>query len=234
MGDTTLRGTIVVVGGSNGIGRYIAACHAERGDDVIITSRERDRAREVAAEIGGHTTGLALDLSKPLTVADALSEVSKVDGLILTAASQHANSLRQFDVEEAVKSVTIKLVGYTEVVRNLRDRFGDGASVVFFGGLAKDLPYPGSTIVTAFNGGISSLVKTLAIELAPHRINAIHPGVVGDSPKWKAVENHPATARTPIGRLVTLAEVADATDFLLTNAGVNAIDLYVDGGMRVT
>jgi NAD(P)-dependent dehydrogenase (short-subunit alcohol dehydrogenase family) len=226
--------TTVVVGGSNGLGWYIARRYADRGNNVIITSRELDRAREVAAEIGGRTRGLKLDLSKPLTLADALTDVSSVDDLIVTASSQHANSLREFDVEEAVRAVTIKLVGYTEIVRSLRDRFNDGASVVFFGGLAKDLPYPGSTIVTAFNGGISSLVKTLAIELAPHRINAIHPGVVGDSPKWKAVSNHPAIARTPIGRLVTMAEVAGATEFLLTNTGVNAIDLYVDGGMRVT
>jgi NAD(P)-dependent dehydrogenase (short-subunit alcohol dehydrogenase family) len=193
-----------------------------------------DRAREVAAEIGDRTLGLKLDLSKPLTIADALTEISSVDDLILTAASQHVNNLREFDVEEAVRSVTIKLVGYTEIVRTLRDRFNDEAAVVFFGGLAKDRPYPGSTVVTAFNGGVSALVNTLAIELAPHRINAIHPGVVGDSPKWQAVSSHPAVTRTPIGRLVTMAEVADATEFLLRNTGVNAVDLYVDGGMRVT
>lgn len=179
--------TVVVSGGSNGLGRYIAQRYADRGDNVIITSRRSDRACEVAAEMGGRTLGLKLDLSKPLTLADALSDISSVDDLIVTASSQHVNSLREFDIEEAVRAVTIKLVGYTEIVCTLRDRFNDGASVVLFGGLAKDLPYPGSTIVTAFNGGISGLVKTLAIELAPHRINAIHPGVVGDSPKWRAV-----------------------------------------------
>jgi NAD(P)-dependent dehydrogenase (short-subunit alcohol dehydrogenase family) len=89
-------------------------------------------------------------------------------------------------------------------------------------------------MVTTFNGGVSALVRTLAVEIAPHRVNALHPGVVGDSPKWRHVANHPHIARTPIGRLVTMAEVADATEFLLRNAGVNAFDLHVDGGMRVT
>ena len=89
-------------------------------------------------------------------------------------------------------------------------------------------------MVTAFNAGVSGLVKTLAIEIAPHRVNALHPGVVGDSPKWRAVANHPAAARTPIGRLVTMDEVADATEFLLRNSGVNAHDLFVDGGILVT
>jgi NAD(P)-dependent dehydrogenase (short-subunit alcohol dehydrogenase family) len=65
-------------------------------------------------------------------------------------------------------------------------------------------------------------------------VNAIHPGVVGDSPKWRDVKNHPHVARTPIGRLVTMAEIADATEFLLRNTGINAQDLFVDGGMLVT
>ena len=105
------------------------------------------------------------------------------------------------------------------------------ASVVLFGGLAKDRPYPGSTMVTTFNGGVSTLVTTLAIEIAPLRVNALHPGVVGDSPRWRDVLDHPHAARTPIGRLVTMEEIADATDFLLTNTGVNAQNLCIDGGM---
>jgi NAD(P)-dependent dehydrogenase (short-subunit alcohol dehydrogenase family) len=142
--------------------------------------------------------------------------------------------MRQFDVAAAIRVVTIKLVGYAEVVRVLRPHFRPGASVVLFGGLAKERPYPGSTMVTTFNGGVSGLVKTLAVELAPHRVNALHAGVVGDSPKWRDVPNHPHIPRTPIGRLVTMAEIADATDFLLRNGGMNAQDLHVDGGVQVT
>jgi NAD(P)-dependent dehydrogenase (short-subunit alcohol dehydrogenase family) len=69
------------------------------------------------------------------------------------------------------------------------------------------------------------------VEIAPHRVNAIHPSVVGDSPKWREVPDHPAIARTPIGRLVTMAEVADAAEFLLRNKGINAHDLHLDGGL---
>ncbi len=144
------------------------------------------------------------------------------------------NSLENFDISAAVRVVTVKLVGYTETVRVLRPRFRPGASVVLFGGLAKERPYPGSTMVTTFNGGVSGLIKTLAIEIAPHRVNALHPGVVGDSPKWREVANHPHVPRTPIGRLVTMDEVAEATEFLLRNTGVNAQDLHVDGGVLVT
>jgi NAD(P)-dependent dehydrogenase (short-subunit alcohol dehydrogenase family) len=221
----------VIVGGSSGIGAVIATRLAMGGDDVVITSRDAGRASEVAATIGRGARGLALDLSKPETVEAALADIREVDNLVITAIEQAVNAVHEFDITQAVRSVTVKLVGYTEVVRVLRPRFNPDASVVLFGGVARDRPYPGSTVVTAFNGGVSSLIKTLAIEIAPHRVNALHPGVVGDSPKWRDVPEHPHIARTPIGRLVTMDEVADATEFLLRNSGVNAHNLNIEGGL---
>ncbi|HEY5319183.1 MAG TPA: SDR family oxidoreductase [Solirubrobacteraceae bacterium] len=224
----------VIVGGSAGIGLVIAQRLAARGDEVLITSRDAASADAVAREIGPGARGMALQLGSPETIADALADVTQVDNLVITAIEQAVNSVRDFDIAQAVRSVTVKLVGYTEVVRVLHSRFSPDASVVLFGGVAKDRPYPGSTMVTTFNGGVSGLIRTLAIEIAPHRVNAVHPGVVGDSPKWRDVPDHPHIPRTPIGRLVTMDEVAEATEFLLGNAGVNAHNLHVDGGVLVT
>jgi NAD(P)-dependent dehydrogenase (short-subunit alcohol dehydrogenase family) len=222
--------TSVVIGGSAGLGRFIATRFAARGDVVIISSRDAGRAVAVASEIGGSVTGIAVDLSEPAGLEAQLAPITEVDHLVLTAVSQFPNTLRELNVAEATASVVTKLVGYPEVVRLLHPRLSARASVVLFGGVAKDRPYPGSTIVTTHNGGISALARTLAIEIAPNRVNALHPGVVGDSPKWSAVPEHPAIPRTPIGRLVTMAEIADATDFLLSNSGINGQDLTVDGG----
>jgi NAD(P)-dependent dehydrogenase (short-subunit alcohol dehydrogenase family) len=219
-----------VIGGSAGLGRFIASRFAARGDNVIISSRDAGRASAVADEIGGAVTGIAVDLSEPAGLEAQLSRITEVDNLVLTAISQFPNSLRELNVAEATASVVTKLVGYPEVVRLLHPRMSARASVVLFGGVAKDRPYPGSTIVTTHNGGISALARTLAIEIAPNRVNALHPGVVSDSPKWSAVADHPAIPRTPIGRLVTMAEIADATDFLLNNGGINGHDLVLDGG----
>jgi NAD(P)-dependent dehydrogenase (short-subunit alcohol dehydrogenase family) len=224
----------LIVGGSSGLGTVIATRLAGRGDDVVITSRDAVRAQDVAAEIGGATRGLSLDLSQPETIESALADISEIDNLVITAIDQGVNTVREFDITQAVRSITVKLVGYTEVVRVLHSRFTPSAAVVLFGGLAKDRPYPGSTVVTTFNGGVSTLIKTLAIEIAPHRVNALHPGVVGDSPKWRDVSEHPHIARTPIGRLVTMDEVADATEFLLRNTGVNAHNLILEGGLLAT
>ena len=109
----------------------------------------------------------------------------------------------------------------------------DDSSILVFGGLARDRPYPGSTTVTTVNGAVTSLVRTLVIELAPMRVNALHPAIVGDSPQWRDMPPErlqALVARTPIGRLVTMAEVVDASRFLLENQAINGINLSVDGG----
>jgi NAD(P)-dependent dehydrogenase (short-subunit alcohol dehydrogenase family) len=224
----------VIVGGTGGLGRMLAQRFADRGDEVVITSRTKATAQAAAKEIGGSTRGLALDLARPETIAEALADVTEVDNLVITAVEQVPNSIRELDIAAAVRVVTIKLVGYAETVRVLHARFRPGASVVLFGGIAKERPYPGGTMITVINGGVSGLLKTLALEIAPHRVNAIHPGIVGDSPKWRNVPNHPHVPRTPIGRLVTMDEVAGAVDFLLTNTGINAQDLHINGGVLVT
>jgi NAD(P)-dependent dehydrogenase (short-subunit alcohol dehydrogenase family) len=87
--------------------------------------------------------------------------------------------------------------------------------------------------VTTVNGAVTSLVRTLVIELAPRRVNALHPAIVGDSPQWVNMppERYQALVqRTPTGRLVTMSEVVDASRFLLENGAINGINLAVDGG----
>jgi NAD(P)-dependent dehydrogenase (short-subunit alcohol dehydrogenase family) len=77
---------------------------------------------------------------------------------------------------------------------------------------------------------VTSLIRTLAIELAPVRFNALHPGIVGDSPFWEGKPLDAVIDRTPTGRLVTMHEVEDATVFLLENGGMNGVNLPIDGG----
>ena len=93
--------------------------------------------------------------------------------------------------------------------------------------------YLGSTTVTTVNGGVSAMVRTLASELAPVRVNAVHPGIVGDSPAWEDKDLSLVVSRTPIGRTVTMDEIVGATLFLLDNGGVNGQNLMVEGGVLV-
>jgi NAD(P)-dependent dehydrogenase (short-subunit alcohol dehydrogenase family) len=226
------EGSVVIVGGTRGIGREIAALFAGRGREVVLTGRDEATAEQVATEIGGGARGVALDLSRPKEIADRLADVGPVEHLALVAIDRDANTAGDYDIERALALVTLKLVGYTETIHALVPRMGEDASILLFGGLAKDRPYPGSTTVSTINGGVTGMVHTLAVELGPIRVNAIHPGIVGDSPMWRdndaMIEN--VTKRTPIGRPVTMDEVVHAAVFLLENRGVSGVNLAVDGG----
>ncbi|MGA7282555.1 MAG: SDR family oxidoreductase [Acidimicrobiia bacterium] len=227
MGDD---GVVLVVGGTGGIGREVARHYVDRGQTTVITGRDPAGAAEIASSLGAGASGLGFDLAEPEKIADALEDIGPVSRLVLTAIARDNNPVRQYEIPGAVYLATMKLVGYTEVVHTLLSRLSDDSSVLLFGGRAKDRPYPGSTTVTTVNGGISSLIRTLAIELAPIRFNAIHPGIVGDSPYWEDKPLGAVLERTPTGRLVTMEDVVDATVFLLENRSVNGVNLYVDGG----
>ena len=225
--------TVVVVGGTRGLGREVAQSYADRGRDVVVTGRDQASAETCAAEIGGSTRGVALDLTEPDTIADGLSDIGEVQYLVLAAIERDANTVRAYDIAAALRLVTLKLVGYTEVIHSLVPRLAAESAILIFGGLARDRPYPGSTTVTTVNGGVTGLVRTLVIELAPTRVNALHPAIVGDSPQWRDMPPERFEAlvqRTPTGRLVTMAEVVEASRFLLENQAINGINLPVDGG----
>lgn len=223
-------GTVLVVGGTGGIGRELARHYAGEGRAVVITGSTADRSAAVASELGPGVTGIGFDLSDPTLIAPALADIGPVDRLVLAAIARDDNPVRDYSIDRAISLTTMKLVGYTETVHTLIDRLSPESSVLLFGGRAKDRPYPGSTTVTTVNGGVSALIRSLAIQLAPIRFNAIHPGIVGDSPYWEDKPLDAVIARTPTGRLVTMDDVVDACVFLLENRSVNGIDLYVDGG----
>jgi NAD(P)-dependent dehydrogenase (short-subunit alcohol dehydrogenase family) len=227
----------LIVGGTSGIGMHLAGVLAARGGEVVVTGRDQARADAAARQIGGRTRGLAMDLAEPATIAGRLADLGTVKNLVIAAIERDDNAVRKFDVARAQRLVTLKLVGYPEVVHVLASRFAPDASIVLFGGLAKERPYPGSTTVTTVNGGVNNMIKTLAIELAPVRVNAVHPGIVGDTPAWAGKPPEVlqrVVVRTPLGRLVTMNEVTGSVLFLLDNQGINGVNLYVDGGWLLT
>jgi NAD(P)-dependent dehydrogenase (short-subunit alcohol dehydrogenase family) len=226
-------GSVVVVGGTRGLGRELAQFYADQGRDFVVSGRDAAGAEACATEIGGSTRGIGLDLAEPNTIAGKLAEIGDVEFLVLAAIERDTNTVKDYDIAAAMRLVTLKIVGFTEVIHALLPRLGDDSAVLIYGGLARDRPYPGSTTVTTVNGAVTGLVRTLVVELAPRRVNALHPAIVGDSPQWRDMPKErfdALVARTPIARLVTMAEVVDASRFLLENRAINGINLPVDGG----
>ena len=179
--------TIVIVGGTSGIGRELAASLVARGDRVILSGRDAERAATVAAELGDRATGIALELSEPEGHRGSARE-RRSRCTAWCSRRSSATRIRCATTTSRARGalVILKLIGYTETVHALIGRLVESrdTGIVLFGGRAKDAPYPGSTTVSTINGGIDGLTRTLALELAPMRVNAIHPGIIGDSPFW--------------------------------------------------
>ena len=228
--------TVVVVGGTHGLGRDLARHYTDTGRRVMVTGRDAERAAAAAAELGASVEGLAFDLAEPTTIAAALADVGSVDRLVLAALERDLNAVKDYDIAAALRLVTLKLVGYTEVIHSLLPRLTPDASILLYGGLAKLRPYPGSTTITTINHGVDGLVRTLAMEIAPIRVNALHPGIVADSPFWapKTEALEATKAKTPTGRLVTMRDVTDAAVFLLENPSMHGSEIQIDGGWSLT
>ena len=125
---------------------------------------------------GGAVRGITFDLAEPHAIAPALADIGPVHRLALVAIDRDTNSIADYDIDRAIRLVTLKLVGFTAVVSALRERLTGDASLILFGGMAKERPYPGSTTVSTVNGGVTGLTRSLVEELKPLRVNAIHPG----------------------------------------------------------
>ncbi len=224
--------TVVVIGGTSGLGMDLAQRYAGMGRRVVISGRDAERTAAIAKEMGGSVSGVALDLAEPTAIAAALEGVGEVDRLALAALERDMNMVKDYDISAAIRLVTLKLVGYTEVVHALLPKLTQDASIVIYGGLAKLRPYPGSTTVTTVNAGVDGLVRALADQLPPIRVNALHPGIAGDSPFWapKTEALAAVKARTPTGRLVQMQDVTDAAMFLLENPSMHGGEVRVDGG----
>jgi NAD(P)-dependent dehydrogenase (short-subunit alcohol dehydrogenase family) len=233
MGD---GGAVVVVGGTRAIGFEIAKHYVEAGRRVVLSGQTRETVDAAVAALDGRATGLVFDLARPETIAPALASVGPVRHLVLVAIDRDQNAIREYDTAGATRLTILKLVGYAEVVHALLDRLDDSSSIVMFGGQARFLPYPGSTTVTTVNGGVEGLTRALVHELKPIRVNCIHPGIVGDSPYWehRQAALDATRARTPTGRLVTMADIVGATAFLLESPALNGVELRVDGGLHAT
>jgi NAD(P)-dependent dehydrogenase (short-subunit alcohol dehydrogenase family) len=224
---------VVVVGGTSGIGLSLARAAHALGCEVTVTGRGVERTAETAKSIGTGVLGCHLDLDDAGSIAAALKEGPSIDHLVLLPLYQVATTVKDFNVGEANKLLHIKITGYIKAVSTVLPRLKPTSSIVLFGGLAKERPYPTSTMVTVVNAGIMGVMKTLAVELAPIRVNSVSPGLVGDSPKWDAIvkkgENPIVNAmisRTPTRRLAALHDVIGAVFFLL-------VDLPLDGGIRL-
>ena len=218
-------GCIVVVGGTAGIGKELARYYAAPGARRSLTGRDaaRRRRRSRPRSAAGARAS-RFDLAKPKTIARRPGRRSARSATWRSSPSS-ATTTRSATSTSTGPSSSSR--SSSSASRRWSTSCSTGcrrtSSIVLFGGQAKDRPYPGSTTVSTVNGGISGLARTLVGELAPIRVNAIHPGITGDSPFWHGkppavLEGH--LRRRITKKLATMDDIVDGTRFLLENPSV--------------
>jgi len=231
--------TVLIVGGTSGIGLATAIQAKAAGAKVIVIGLERDRAREIASQYG-FDDWRAADVKRSETIYEALSDIPRVDHLALLAGTFVTGKVLEADVGQLRKAFDERIWAAVNTIRALGDRLAEDGSITLISGWLADRPNAsGTAVLAAAVAGMEGLARGLALELAPRRVNALSPGPI-DTPLWAkalgegkdaAVEGIKATL--PLHRFGTPAEVGAAVVFLMSNGWMTGETLHADGGVRL-
>jgi NAD(P)-dependent dehydrogenase (short-subunit alcohol dehydrogenase family) len=233
----TLAGKkVVVVGGSSGIGLATAELARREGADVIIASRNVDRLDAVAARL--NAIAIPADVTSDESIADLFRRCGPVDHVVVTAAQLRTGPFKTVSMDDVRATMESKFWGAWRVARSADIRPGGSLSLV--SGYLSIRPRPNSAIVSAANGAIESLARSLALELAPVRVNAVSPGII-DTPIRAAMPEEARRdllARTaaglPVGRVGVGEDIARQILAFMTIGFATGSIVYIDGGALIT
>jgi NAD(P)-dependent dehydrogenase (short-subunit alcohol dehydrogenase family) len=229
---------ILIVGGSSGMGLAAAQLMANQGYEIAIASRSKAKLAAAAKSIGQAEIH-ELDLRDEGAVAQFFKTFPAFDHLVLTAADFTMGPFLTLDTAEARQFFDSKFWGQYHAVKHAAPKIKPGGSITLFSGIASDKPTQGLSCASAINGAIESLTQTLAVELAPLRVNAISPGVIV-TPVWNDMPEKERTAyfqkagaRLPVKAVGQSEDIAQAVRFLIECPFVTGEILHCDGGGRL-
>jgi NAD(P)-dependent dehydrogenase (short-subunit alcohol dehydrogenase family) len=230
--------TLVVIGGSSGIGLETARRAREEGADVIITARNPDRLHRVGLELGASIAAFdATDFDRLERFFDELP--TPIDHVLVTGPGPYYASLADFDFEEARRDVDAHLLLPLHVARDAASKVRPGGTLLFMGGTGGRRTAPGLSLISALTAALPAMTKNLALELAPIRVNLIAAGFV-DTPLSATILGDQLDARReelrttlPIRRVVGPADIAALAVHLMTNTAVTGATFDIDGGQQL-
>jgi NAD(P)-dependent dehydrogenase (short-subunit alcohol dehydrogenase family) len=229
--------TVVVIGGSAGIGLETARLARREGAELMLTARDPDRLRRAGQELGADTSAFdATDLDRVATFFDGLR--SPVDHVLVTGPGPYYAPLAELDFAKVRRDVDAHLLLPMQVARSAKSKVRPGGSLLFIGGTGGRRPDAGA-LITALTAAMPALTRNLALELAPIRVNLIAAGFV-DTPLSATLLGDQLDARReqlrttlPIRRVVGPADIAALAVHLMTNTAVTGATFDIDGGQQL-
>jgi NAD(P)-dependent dehydrogenase (short-subunit alcohol dehydrogenase family) len=237
--EAELRGqTVVVIGGSAGIGFETARRARSEGAGVILTGRNPERLQQAARELGASSVA-AFDAADPSAIDRFFRELpGQIDHVMVTAGRPYYARLADLDLAQARRDIGDHIVMMLQVARSAIGKVRPGGTLLFMGGTGGRRPGPGLATVAAVTAALPALTANLALELAPVRVNLIAAGFV-DTPLSAEllggeIENRRAELRNtlPIRRVVGPADVAALAVHLMTNTALTGATYDIDGGQQ--
>jgi NAD(P)-dependent dehydrogenase (short-subunit alcohol dehydrogenase family) len=230
--------TVLVVGRGSGIARGIAEAVREQGANVIVAGRRQEALAEAYAGEKA-IRAEAVDLTDDASIATLAARVGRVDHIVSTASARARGRIGDLERDQVRLSFDTKVIGPLMLARAFRSQINEGGSLVIFSGVAAFKIEVGTLAVAITNAAADTLTRSLAVELAPIRVNAISPGVI-DTGAWDALgEERKAAMFAELGqtnpaRRIGLAEdIAGAAVLAMTNTFMTGLTIHVDGGERL-
>jgi NAD(P)-dependent dehydrogenase (short-subunit alcohol dehydrogenase family) len=230
--------TVLVIGGSSGIGLETARLARAKSADIILTARNPDRLHRVGLELKASIAAFdATDFDRLERFFDALT--TPIDHLLVTGPGPYYAPLAAFDLDAARRDIEAQLLLPLQVARHAASTVRPGGTLLLVGGTAGRRPAPGRALILALTAALPALTENLALELAPIRVNLIAAGFV-DTPLSASLLGDQLEARReqlrttlPIGRVVGPADVAALAVHLMTNTAVTGATFDIDGGQQL-
>jgi NAD(P)-dependent dehydrogenase (short-subunit alcohol dehydrogenase family) len=228
---------IAITGGGTGIWLATAKLAASRGASVVVMGRRESTLQGAVEAIGPAASYRVLDVTDGDAVVRVFKELGRFDHLVTCAAGITIGAFAELPESALRDFFEVKFWGQLRAIRAALPTLARDGSVVAVSGFLYRKPSAGYSAFAAVNGAIEALVKVLAIELAPIRINALVPGqidtlrrIIGEEANRGRVAA--AAAHLPAGRIGTPDDLAHAALFLLENRFTTGSALDVDGGER--
>lgn len=226
--------SILVVGGTSGIGLATARAAAQLGGRVTVASRSQDKLAAAQAAIGPDAAGRLLDVTDDAAVEAFFQAAEPYDHVVVSAAVTKMGGIRTLPLADAYAAMNSKFWGAYRIARAAAIR--PGGSLTLVTGYLSIRPSKGAVLQGAINAGMESLTKGLALDLAPVRVNAVSPGLV-DTPLWDgmAAEAREAmykatAAHLPAGLVGKPDHIATQILAFMVNPYITGSIVYVDGG----
>jgi NAD(P)-dependent dehydrogenase (short-subunit alcohol dehydrogenase family) len=231
--------TVVIIGGSAGIGFETARRARAEGAQVIVTGRDPDRLQQAAMDLGAQQTAAfdATDFDRLEGFFDELP--APIDHVLVTGPGPYYAPLAEFDLERARRDVEAHLLLPLQVARDASGKVRPGGTLLFMGGTGGRRTAVGLALISALTAALPALTRNLALELAPIRVNLIAAGFV-DTPLSAALLGDQLDARReelrttlPVRRVIGPADIAALAVHLMANTAVTGATYDIDGGQQL-